>query len=84
MRYALPSAGEERLERYLGERAEGNPLYAGELLRTLEDEGVLRLESGIWHLGDLEQVRVPPLLRQVIEGRLAHWTGERAAARSRR
>ncbi len=71
VRYALPSAGEERLEQYLGERAEGNPLYAGELLRTLEDEGVLAQKSGTWHLGDLEQVRVPPLLRQVIEGRLA-------------
>ena len=70
-RYHLAEQDETRLESYLEEHAEGIPLYAGELLRTLEDEGVLSQESGTWHLGDLEQVRVPPMLRQVIEGRLS-------------
>ncbi len=70
-RYELTGPDEARLERYLEERAEGNPLYAGELLRTLEDEGVLTWEDERWVLGDLEQASVPPLLRQVIEGRVA-------------
>ncbi|HEU5423354.1 MAG TPA: AAA family ATPase, partial [Nitrolancea sp.] len=70
-RYALGEADQTRLERYLEEHAEGNPLYAGELLRTLEEEGVLTQQAGDWTLGNLEQVRLPALLRQVIEGRLA-------------
>ena len=69
--YALPEDDQRRLERYLEEHAEGNPLYAGELLRTLEESGVLTKQEDAWLLGDLTQVRVPPLLRQVIEGRLA-------------
>ncbi len=68
---ALSEMDEQRLVDYLKERAEGNPLYAGELLRTLEDEEVLAQTEGAWHLGDLTQVRVPALLRHVIEGRLA-------------
>ncbi|HET7035865.1 MAG TPA: AAA family ATPase, partial [Thermomicrobiaceae bacterium] len=70
-RYELADIDQGRLERYLEAHAEGNPLYAGELLRTLEDEGVLARQAGSWTLGDLEQVRVPALLRQVIERRVA-------------
>src|SRR5213075_1431717 len=40
------------------------------LLRTLEEEGTLRAADGRWSLGDLGRVRLPRLLRQVIEGRL--------------
>ena len=70
-RYLLSVEDQERLEQYLDEHAEGNPLYAGELLRTLEDAGALFGREAAWQLGDLDQVRVPPMLRQVIEGRLA-------------
>ncbi len=70
-RYQLADPDEARLERYLEEHAEGNPLYSGELLRTLEEAEALVVSDDGWQLGDLEQVRVPPLLRQVIEGRLA-------------
>ncbi len=70
-RYLLSVEDQERLEQYLDEHAEGNPLYASELLRTLEDVGALFGGEAGWQLGDLEQVRVPPMLRQVIEGRLA-------------
>ncbi len=72
-RYAL-AEGRRRhgWSSYLVERAEGNPLYGGELLRTLEEAGALVAQrDDRWQLGDLDQVRVPPLLRQVIEGRLA-------------
>ncbi len=73
-RYALTEIDQTRLEKYLEVRAEGNPFYVGELLRTLEDAGVLNAGVDGWILGDLEQVRVPTLLRQVIEGRLASIT----------
>ncbi len=70
-RYALSEQDEARLEEYFEGHAEGNPLYAGELLRTFEEAGVLRPQQDHWVLGNLDRVRVPPLLRQVIEGRLA-------------
>ena len=70
--YSLTPGEESRLLDYLQERAAGNPLYLGELLRTLEEEGVLRQDAGGgWSLADLAGVQVPPLLRQVIAERLA-------------
>ncbi|HET7036646.1 MAG TPA: AAA family ATPase, partial [Thermomicrobiaceae bacterium] len=75
-RYALRADDQTRLERYLMRRAEGNPLYAGEVLRTLEEEGVLVARDGAWRLGDLAQARVPTLLRQVIEGRVGRFDEE--------
>ena len=41
-RYALPAADEGRLVAYLAEHADGNPFYAGELLRSLEEARTLR------------------------------------------
>jgi DNA-binding CsgD family transcriptional regulator len=76
-RYALAGPDEARLLNYLQARAEGNPFFAGELLRALEEVGALRKVSGGWTLGDLTETGVPPLLRQVIEGRLAR-LGENA------
>jgi tetratricopeptide (TPR) repeat protein len=69
-RYHLPEADVERLAGYLASHAEGNPLYVGELLRTLEQSAVLQPSGEGWRLGDLAQVRVPPMLRQVIDARL--------------
>ncbi|HEX5506247.1 MAG TPA: BREX system ATP-binding domain-containing protein, partial [Thermomicrobiales bacterium] len=68
--YTLPEADAARLVAYLRGRAEGNPFFAGELLRTLEDDGTLRRAEGIWALGDVTAAGVPPLLRQVIDARV--------------
>jgi len=70
-RFALPAADTARLVAYLDERAEGNPFFVSELLQTLEEEGLLRPHTGKWVLGELGGVLVPPLLRQVIDGRVA-------------
>ncbi len=70
-RYGLPGAAEDRLVRGLLTYAEGNPFYIGELLRTFEEEGALRRTDAGWALADVVSVSVPPLLRQVIDGRLA-------------
>ncbi|HET7038046.1 MAG TPA: AAA family ATPase [Thermomicrobiaceae bacterium] len=70
-RYQLDEADQARLERYLQEHAEGNPFFTVELLRTLEEEQLLARQEKRWALGDLEQAPVPPLLRQVIEGRVS-------------
>ncbi len=70
-RYRLGERDAERLTGYLHERAEGNPFFTGELLRTLEEETILQITAAGETLGSLEAIRVPPLVRQVIEGRLA-------------
>lgn len=70
-RYLLPEADTARLVRYLRQRAEGNGLFVGELLRDAEETGVLRHEGGDWRLGDLDAVTVPRLLKQVIDARIA-------------
>ncbi len=75
-RYRLSEVDQARLETYLEERAEGNPLYARELLRTLEDEGVLREQDQVWIVSDLEQTRVPLLLRQILERRIGRFDDE--------
>lgn len=70
-RYRLGLADAARLLAWLQERAEGNPFYLGELLRTLEEEGTLHPTGDGWVVGNLRQIRIPALLRQVIDGRLA-------------
>ncbi|HET8628379.1 MAG TPA: AAA family ATPase, partial [Thermomicrobiales bacterium] len=71
-RYGALGAGEAPLVAYLQHRSEGNPFFIGELLRALEDEGLVRRRpAGGWALGDLARAGVPPFLRQVIDGRLA-------------
>ena len=70
-RYGLADDDAQRLVRYLQERAEGNALFVGELLRSLGEADILRQERGHWLLGDLSATAVPALLRQVIEGRVA-------------
>ena len=75
-RYGLAAGDHARLTGYLAGRSEGNALFLGELLRTLEGEGLLRQDTQAtagddrWGIGDLDSVAVPPLLRQVIERRL--------------
>ncbi len=70
-RYGLADDDAQRLVRYLQERAEGNALFVGELLRSLGEADILRQEKDHWLLGDLSATAVPALLRQVIEGRVA-------------
>ncbi len=69
--YDLAAPDEARLVTYLLLRAEGNPLFVTELLRTLETERLLTLASGGWYLGELSHAPMPPLVRQIIEERLA-------------
>jgi class 3 adenylate cyclase/tetratricopeptide (TPR) repeat protein len=49
----------------------GNPLFAGEMLRMLVDEGMLERDSGGWRVvGDLSEVNVPPTIEAVLADRL--------------
>ncbi len=77
-RYALAAAGRDRLVAYLAGRTEGNALFLGELLRSLEGEGLLYRDGDRWALGDLDAAPVPALLRQVIARRVARLDPEAA------
>lgn len=78
-RYDLPDDEATRLATYLMGQAEGNPLFLIELLRTLEEEGMIHQERGRWQIESTEQVPVPWLLKQIIEDRLIR-LGDDAAA----
>ncbi|CAA9531128.1 MAG: hypothetical protein AVDCRST_MAG73-962 [uncultured Thermomicrobiales bacterium] len=70
-RYRLDGADAERLVAYVDRHADGNPFFAVELLRALEEEGLLRTGDDRSSLGELARVVVPALLRQVIDGRIS-------------
>jgi DNA-binding CsgD family transcriptional regulator len=70
-RYRLPVADEVRLVAYLEQHAEGNPLFATELLRALQEEALLRPADNGWTLGRLDRVVLPSFLRHVIDRRIA-------------
>jgi len=69
-RYPLADADRERLTDYVERVTEGNPFFAGEVLRALEEAGVLAQAGDAWQVSGLDRVHVPELVRQVIEGRL--------------
>lgn len=77
--YRLPADETSRLAAYLQNRAEGNPFFVGELLRSLEGTVLLPTAAGGWTLGALEHTRIPGLLRQVIDARLAKLGAEAEA-----
>ena len=51
--------------------AEGNPLFAEQLVRMLVDEGVLERENGGWRAtGPLDELHVPPTIQALLAARL--------------
>jgi predicted ATPase len=69
--YHLSVTDRTRLISYLQRRTEGNPFFIGELMRSLEESGVIRQQGTTWTVGDLRRILVPALIRQVIDSRLA-------------
>ncbi len=69
--YRLSDPDAARLVAYLERHADGNPFFAVELLRALEEDGLLRAGEDRSSLGELTRVVVPTLLSQVIDGRIA-------------
>ncbi len=70
-RYRLAETDAARLVAYLESRSECNALFVGELLRALEEGGILAADEGGWRLGDLAHTGVPALLRNVIDARVS-------------
>jgi class 3 adenylate cyclase/tetratricopeptide (TPR) repeat protein len=58
------------LERIL-DTTEGNPLFLGELLRMLVDEGALAREGDVWvAAGGADEVQVPPTIQALLTARI--------------
>ena len=70
-RFALPVGDLDRLANYLGRFTGGNPFFAGELIESLVEQELLEEAGDGWRLGQLDDLRVPPLVREVVEARLA-------------
>ena len=67
----VPTALPPALRAVLVERAEGNPFFAEELVRSLIDEGVLRRENGGWVADDLPAgFRIPDTVRALLSSRI--------------
>jgi DNA-binding CsgD family transcriptional regulator/tetratricopeptide (TPR) repeat protein len=69
-RYQLDERDAERLVDELERRTEGNPLFIVELLRSIEQAGLLFVEGDGWRLAPLTDIEIPLLVRQVIGRRL--------------
>lgn len=70
-RYTLAERDERRLVAYLIQYSEGNPFFAEELLRALEHDRLLSATPDGWCLAEIDDIPVPPLVRQLIDGRAA-------------
>lgn len=68
--YGLREADVTRLVDYLCDMTGGNAFFATQLLRALEEQGVLQPLESSWSLKELAHVGVPLALRQVIDARL--------------
>ncbi|MFW6074138.1 MAG: helix-turn-helix transcriptional regulator, partial [Chloroflexota bacterium] len=69
-RYELDEPERDLLTGYLHQLSDGNPFFIRELLNTLEEENLLRQTPRGWTLEPLETPVVPPLVEQIVEGRL--------------
>lgn len=77
--YGLSAPETERLVAYLHARAEGNAFFTMQLLRSLEDDDRIQSVAGSWIVGDLATARLPPALREVIDGRVMRFGDEAVA-----
>jgi predicted ATPase/class 3 adenylate cyclase len=57
-------------------RAEGNPLYAGEYVRMLQDRGFLRREDGAWRFEGSDDLPLPESVQGIVAARLDALTPE--------
>ncbi len=72
--------GESELPRPLAEEilgaSDGNPLFLGEMVRMLVDDGVLRREGDRWIAHGDTRVNVPPTINALLAARLERLTGD--------
>lgn len=71
---------DERIADRIGESAGGNPLFLEEMLRMLEDDGLLQRQRGRWVVtGDLSAVTVPASIHALLGARLDRLSNDERA-----
>ncbi|MGH9460386.1 MAG: adenylate/guanylate cyclase domain-containing protein [Vicinamibacteria bacterium] len=65
-----PYPARERLRRLVVGRAQGNPFYVEELIRTFRERGDLVLDSGAYDLRESAEAVIPPSLHALIAARI--------------
>ncbi len=70
--YQLDSSSLQLLTRYLVDKTRGVPFFTIELLRHLEQTGVLHPIEERWVFSEPEDISIPPLVEQVLQQRLEH------------
>ncbi len=70
-RYRLADDDLDALAGWIQRSAEGNPFFTGEVLLALEQAGALKPDGDHWSFSPPTSIAVPPLVRHVIEQRLA-------------
>jgi DNA-binding CsgD family transcriptional regulator len=60
---------QHKLVEYLQQHTDGNPLFVIELLRSLEEDRVIRSAGDSWNVDELDHIVVPALIRQLINSR---------------
>lgn len=63
----------------IAEASEGNPLFLGEVVAMLIEQGALRRRDGIWIAGDLSTISVPPTIHALLASRLDRLDGAERA-----
>lgn len=74
--YGLPRGQAHQLSEWLQRYSGGIPFFVIELLYNLEAEGRLYRDDGAWRLGDLETLRAPTLVQQILDQRLERLSPE--------
>ncbi|MBN1484736.1 MAG: AAA family ATPase, partial [Chloroflexia bacterium] len=64
----------QTLVQFIFEHSGGNPLYVEELAKVLEDDGLVTLQQGQWSFPDLQELRLPQSIREVVWRRIGHLT----------
>ena len=62
----------EALIKQIYRHTEGNPLYVEEVAWGLVDDGLVALRNGKWDFPAMEEVRLPPNMREAIWRRIRH------------
>ena len=61
----------EDLQRFVQERVGTNPFYLEEMINSLIESGILRLDKGTWRLtGSINKADIPSTIHAVISGRI--------------
>ncbi|MHA2427403.1 MAG: ATP-binding protein, partial [Candidatus Hermodarchaeia archaeon] len=45
---------------------EGNPFFIEEMLYSLIDQEVIRLHEGIWQIGEVSEIQIPPTIKDIV------------------